>query len=102
MRSGAESIHPGYGFLSENPDFVGLCEKEGIKFIGPPASAMIKMASKSESKDIMIAAGVPVTPGYHGDNQDPDYLLEQAKKIKFPVMIKAVMGGGGKGMKISW
>lgn len=62
---------------------------------------MIKMASKSESKDIMIAAGVPCTPGYHGENQDPEFLLEQAKNIKFPVMIKAVMGGGGKGMKIS-
>jgi len=62
---------------------------------------MRRMASKSESKDIMIAAGVPVTPGYHGANQDPQYLLEQAKKIQFPVMIKAVMGGGGKGMKIS-
>jgi 3-methylcrotonyl-CoA carboxylase alpha subunit len=78
-----------------------MCEQAGVKFIGPPSSAMIKMASKSESKDIMIAAGVPCTPGYHGENQDPEFLLEQAKKIKFPVMIKAVMGGGGKGMKIS-
>lgn len=76
LKSGAEGIHPGYGFLSENPEFVRLCEKEGIKFIGPPADAMIKMASKSQSKDIMIKAGVPVTPGYHGANQDPEYLLE--------------------------
>lgn len=102
LDSGAEGIHPGYGFLSENPTFSDMCEREGVKFIGPPSSAMIKMASKSDSKDIMIAAGVPVTPGYHGDNQDPDFLLEQAKEIGFPVMIKAVMGGGGKGMKISW
>ena len=62
---------------------------------------MIQMASKSRSKDIMLKANVPCTPGYHGDNQDPEYLLEEAKKIQFPVMIKAVMGGGGKGMKIS-
>lgn len=102
IESEAEGIHPGYGFLSENPTFSDMCEREGVKFIGPPSSAMIKMASKSESKDIMIAAGVPVTPGYHGENQDPEFLLEQAKEIKFPVMIKAVMGGGGKGMKISW
>lgn len=102
LKSGAEGIHPGYGFLSENPNFSDMCEREGVKFIGPPSSAMIQMASKSDSKDIMIAAGVPVTPGYHGDNQDPDFLLEKAKEIKFPVMIKAVMGGGGKGMKISW
>lgn len=100
--SGAEGIHPGYGFLSENPTFSDMCEKAGVKFIGPPSKAMIQMASKSDSKDIMIAAGVPVTPGYHGANQDPKFLLEKAKEIKFPVMIKAVMGGGGKGMKISW
>jgi len=102
LDSGAQGIHPGYGFLSENPTFTDLCEKNGVKFIGPPSKAMIQMASKSESKDIMLAAGVPCTPGYHGDNQDPEYLLEEAKKIQFPVMIKAVMGGGGKGMKISW
>lgn len=101
LKSGAQGIHPGYGFLSENPTFTDMCEQAGVKFIGPPSSAMIKMASKSESKDIMIAAGVPCTPGYHGENQDPEFLLEQAKNIKFPVMIKAVMGGGGKGMKIS-
>ena len=102
LDSGAEGIHPGYGFLSENPTFADLCEKNDITFIGPPSDAMIKMASKSDSKDIMIAANVPVTPGYHGDNQDPEFLLEKAKEINFPVMIKAVMGGGGKGMKISW
>lgn len=78
-----------------------LCERNNVKFIGPPAKSMIQMASKSRSKDIMIKANVPCTPGYHGDNQDPDYLLEEAKKMGFPVMIKAVMGGGGKGMKIS-
>ena len=101
LKSGAQGIHPGYGFLSENPTFTDMCEQAGVKFIGPPSSAMIQMASKSQSKDIMIAANVPVTPGYHGKNQDPAYLLEQAKQIKFPIMIKAVMGGGGKGMKIS-
>ena len=81
LKTGAEGIHPGYGFLSENPGFVDLCEKENIKFIGPPAKSMIQMASKSRSKDIMLKANVPCTPGYHGDNQDPKYLLEEAKKI---------------------
>ena len=102
LESNSEAIHPGYGFLSENPTFADLCEQNGVKFIGPPSLAMKQMASKSESKDIMIKANVPVTPGYHGENQDPEFLLEEARKIKFPVMIKAVMGGGGKGMKIAW
>ncbi|KAG8999609.1 hypothetical protein FRB90_012034 [Tulasnella sp. 427] len=99
-RSGAQAVHPGYGFLSENAIFAEELAQAGIIFIGPPVQAIISMGSKSESKDIMINAGVPCVPGYHGTNQDPDFLLEQAEKIMFPVLIKAVMGGGGKGMKI--
>jgi len=98
-RSGAQAVHPGYGFLSENAIFAGNLAKEGIVFIGPPASAIISMGSKSESKSIMSAAGVPIVPGYHGTNQNPDALLEEAKRIGFPVLIKAVHGGGGKGMR---
>ncbi|CAG7853726.1 Methylcrotonoyl-CoA carboxylase subunit alpha, mitochondrial Short=MCCase subunit alpha; AltName: Full=3-methylcrotonyl-CoA carboxylase 1; AltName: Full=3-methylcrotonyl-CoA carboxylase biotin-containing subunit; AltName: Full=3-methylcrotonyl-CoA:carbon dioxide ligase subunit alpha; Flags: Precursor [Serendipita indica DSM 11827] len=99
-QSGAQAIHPGYGFLSENAKFATALEEAGITFIGPPVTAITSMASKSESKDIMIAAGVPCVPGYHGSNQDPQHLLEQAKRIQFPVLIKAVLGGGGKGMRI--
>ncbi len=102
LKSGAQGVHPGYGFLSQNGRFADLCEANKVKFIGPPGHSMDKMGSKSESKDIMIKAGVPVTPGYHGSNQDPQFLLQEAHKIKFPVMIKAVMGGGGKGMKVAW
>ncbi|KAL0068497.1 hypothetical protein AAF712_004575 [Marasmius tenuissimus] len=99
-RSGAQAVHPGYGFLSENAKFAELLSEEGIVFIGPPASSIVSMGSKSESKNIMLAAGVPCVPGYHGKNQDPDFLYEQAKQIGFPVLIKAVHGGGGKGMRI--
>ncbi|KAF2077156.1 hypothetical protein CYY_001541 [Polysphondylium violaceum] len=99
-RSGAQAIHPGYGFLSENADFADLCEKEGLIFIGPPSSAIKAMGSKSASKDIMIAAGVPTIPGYHGEAQDMATLKREAAKIGYPVLIKAVMGGGGKGMRI--
>lgn len=102
LKTQAQGVHPGYGFLSQNGRFADLCEEKKIKFIGPPGHSMDKMGSKSESKDIMIKAGVPVTPGYHGSNQDPDFLLEEARKIGYPVMIKAVMGGGGKGMKTAW
>ncbi|CAG8466463.1 11179_t:CDS:10 [Gigaspora margarita] len=98
--SSSQAIHPGYGFLSENPNFAERLANEKIIFIGPPASAMISMGSKSESKDIMIAANVPVVPGYHGTNQDPQFLKEQASKIGYPVLIKAIKGGGGKGMRI--
>jgi 3-methylcrotonyl-CoA carboxylase alpha subunit len=76
-----------------------MCEKNGVNFIGPPASAIQSMGNKSESKNVMEAANVPLVKGYHGDNQDPKYLLEKAKEIGFPVMIKAVLGGGGKGMR---
>jgi 3-methylcrotonyl-CoA carboxylase alpha subunit len=98
--TGAKAIHPGYGFLSENARFAKACADAGIEFIGPPASAITAMGSKSASKAIMIDANVPVIPGYHGSNQDAAYLLEQAQAIGFPVMVKAVSGGGGKGMRM--
>ena len=99
-KSGATAIHPGYGFLSENAEFADLVARENLTFIGPPAKAIISMGSKSESKNIMTAANVPVIPGYHGENQDEAHLLKVAKEIGFPILIKAVSGGGGKGMKI--
>lgn len=98
--SKAEAIHPGYGFLSENVEFVRKCNSNGIKFIGPPENAIQAMGSKIESKLIMIKNKVPIVPGYNGENQDKDYLIEQARKIKYPIMIKADLGGGGKGMRI--
>eukprot|EP00049_Salpingoeca_infusionum_P027041 m.29832 g.29832 ORF g.29832 m.29832 type:complete len:746 (-) comp9213_c0_seq1:398-2635(-) len=98
--SGAKGIHPGYGFLSENANFADECEKNGIVFIGPPSSAIVSMGSKSESKEIMEKHDVPLVKGYHGDDQSRDGLLAQAKEIGFPVMLKAVMGGGGKGMRV--
>ena len=99
-QTGAQAIHPGYGFLSENEDFCHACEREGIVFIGPPVSAIRAMGSKSEAKKLMEAAGVPLTPGYHGDDQDPAWLHQQADAIGYPVLIKAAAGGGGKGMRI--
>eukprot|EP01130_Rhizamoeba_saxonica_P008240 TRINITY_DN332_c0_g1_i1.p1 TRINITY_DN332_c0_g1~~TRINITY_DN332_c0_g1_i1.p1 ORF type:complete len:481 (+),score=115.78 TRINITY_DN332_c0_g1_i1:73-1515(+) len=99
-QTGTHAIHPGYGFLSENANFADEVQKNGIIFIGPPSSAIISMGSKSASKDIMSAANVPVVPGYHGSNQDPDFLHQQADKMGYPVLIKAVSGGGGKGMRI--
>jgi 3-methylcrotonyl-CoA carboxylase alpha subunit len=99
-RSGAQAIHPGYGFLSENEDFADACEKAGITFVGPPAAAIRAMGSKSAAKAIMEKAAVPLVPGYHGDNQDPAYLQGQADRIGYPVLIKASAGGGGKGMRI--
>ena len=98
--TGAQAIHPGYGFLSENEDFCHACEREGIVFIGPPVSAIRAMGSKSEAKKLMEAAGVPLTPGYHGDDQDPACLHQQADAIGYPVLIKAAAGGGGKGMRL--
>ncbi|KAJ9059068.1 hypothetical protein DSO57_1006200 [Entomophthora muscae] len=99
--SGAQAIHPGYGFLSENAGFAKtIQESGGIEFVGPPPQAMISMGSKSESKHIMEAAGVPVVPGYHGDNQDPGFLQGEADSMGYPVLIKAIKGGGGKGMRI--
>jgi len=100
LESGAEAIHPGYGFLSENASFAEACEKAGIVFIGPPADAIRAMGLKDAAKTIMSNAGVPVVPGYHGDNQDEASLETEAEKIGYPVLIKAVAGGGGKGMRL--
>jgi 3-methylcrotonyl-CoA carboxylase alpha subunit len=97
--TGAQAVHPGYGFLSENDAFAEACAAAGIVFIGPPASAIRAMGSKSAAKALMAKAGVPLTPGYHGDNQDPVFLEAQARDIGFPVLIKASAGGGGKGMR---
>jgi len=99
--TGADAIHPGYGFLSENVEFAESCQESGIIFVGPPSSAIRDMGIKSTSKIIMIAANVPVIGGYHGEDQDIETLRAEADKIGFPVMIKAVRGGGGKGMRIA-
>ncbi len=99
-RTGAQAIHPGYGFLSENAGFAEACEKAGIVFIGPPPSAIRAMGSKSEAKKIMGKARVPLVPGYHGDDQSPELLAKEAGRIGFPVLIKASAGGGGKGMRV--
>ncbi|MBX3500396.1 MAG: acetyl/propionyl/methylcrotonyl-CoA carboxylase subunit alpha [Alphaproteobacteria bacterium] len=98
-RTGAEGIHPGYGFLSENAAFADACAAAGIVFIGPPASAIRAMGSKSEAKKLMETAKVPLVPGYHGDDQSPELLAGEAERIGFPVLIKAAAGGGGKGMR---
>ncbi|MCA0451282.1 MAG: ATP-grasp domain-containing protein, partial [Proteobacteria bacterium] len=99
-KAGAGAIHPGYGFLSENADFAEACAKAGIVFVGPPAAAIRAMGGKSEAKALMVKAGVPVVPGYHGVVQDAALLAEEAAKIGYPVLIKASAGGGGKGMRI--
>jgi 3-methylcrotonyl-CoA carboxylase alpha subunit len=99
-RTGAEAIHPGYGFLSENAGFAEACKAAGIVFIGPPPGAIRAMGSKSEAKKIMEKAGVPLVPGYHGDDQSPELLAKEAGRIGFPVLIKASAGGGGKGMRV--
>jgi 3-methylcrotonyl-CoA carboxylase alpha subunit len=98
--SGAEAVHPGYGFLSENADFAEACGRAGLVFIGPPPAAIRAMGSKSAAKNIMGKAGVPLVPGYHGDDQDPALLQDEADRIGYPVLIKASAGGGGKGMRI--
>ncbi|GGB37293.1 3-methylcrotonyl-CoA carboxylase subunit alpha [Tistrella bauzanensis] len=97
--TGAEAVHPGYGFLSENDGFAEACAAAGIVFIGPPADAIRAMGSKSAAKRIMEAAGVPLVPGYHGEDQDEALLLAEARRIGWPVLIKATAGGGGKGMR---
>jgi 3-methylcrotonyl-CoA carboxylase alpha subunit len=98
--SGADCIHPGYGFLSENSEFAKACEANNIAFIGPLASSIEAMGSKTRAKEIMAAANVPLVPGYYGDNQDPRFLQSEAEKIGYPVLIKAAFGGGGKGMRV--
>jgi 3-methylcrotonyl-CoA carboxylase alpha subunit len=99
-KTGAQAIHPGYGFLSENEDFARAVEAAGLVFIGPTPEAIEKMGLKDQAKKIMQASGVPVVPGYHGENQDPAYLAMQAQAVGFPALIKAVAGGGGKGMRL--
>jgi 3-methylcrotonyl-CoA carboxylase alpha subunit len=99
-RTGAQAIHPGYGFLSENAEFAEACEKAGLIFVGPPAEAMRAMGSKAAAKALMERSGVPLLPGYHGDDQNPDHLAAQAARIGFPLVIKAVAGGGGRGMRV--
>ena len=98
--SGAEAIHPGYGFLSEKAEFAEACAEADLIFVGPPASAIRAMGSKSAAKALMEQAGVPVVPGYHGKAQDLGALAREAKKLGYPVLLKAVAGGGGKGMRV--
>jgi len=98
-RAGAEAVHPGYGFLSENPAFVEACEAAGLVFVGPPAAAMRAMGLKDAAKALMAEAGVPIVPGYHGAAQDDATLVAEAARIGYPVLIKARAGGGGKGMR---
>jgi 3-methylcrotonyl-CoA carboxylase alpha subunit len=98
--SGAEAIHPGYGFLSEKAEFGEACTEAGLIFVGPPTSAIRAMGSKSAAKALMEEAGVPVVAGYHGAGQDPATLVREAKRLGLPVLLKAVAGGGGKGMRV--
>jgi len=100
LATGAEAIHPGYGFLSENPEFVEAVEAAGLTFIGPSAASIRAMGLKDAAKALMAAAGVPVVPGYHGERQEADFLAAEAEKIGYPVLIKARAGGGGKGMRL--
>ena len=95
----AACIHPGYGFLSENAEFAEACAEAGIVFVGPPPAAIRAMGLKDRAKALMAKAGVPVVPGYHGDEQEPAFLKQKADEIGYPVLIKAVAGGGGKGMR---
>jgi len=98
--SGAEAVHPGYGFLSENAAFAEACLEAGLVWVGPPPAAIRAMGSKSEAKALMQAAGVPLVPGYHGEDQDPERLAKEAAAVGFPLLIKASAGGGGKGMRV--
>ena len=99
-RSGAEAVHPGYEYLSENAGFAQACADAGLVFVGPTADMMIAMGSKSGSKALMEKAGVPLVPGYHGEAQDEATLTTAADKIGFPVLVKASAGGGGRGMRV--
>ena len=100
QQSGVQAVHPGYGFLSENAEFAKVCAEDGLVFIGPAPEVITSMGRKDEAKRIMAEAGVPVVPGYHGDAQEADALLAEAERIGWPVLIKAVAGGGGKGMRV--
>ncbi|HSH48959.1 MAG TPA: biotin carboxylase N-terminal domain-containing protein, partial [Halomonas sp.] len=99
-RTGAGAVHPGYGFLAENGAFVEALNAAGIVFVGPPAAAIAAMGDKSAAKERMDRAGVPLVPGYHGDDQDDDLLRREADRIGYPVLLKASAGGGGKGMRV--
>ena len=101
VQTGAQAIHPGYGFLSENPNFVEACSEADIVFIGPSAEAIRAMGLKDAAKQRMVAFNVPVVPGYHEANQDESFLATEAEKIGYPVLLKARAGGGGKGMRKS-
>src|SRR3954468_24327060 len=98
--TGAQAIHPGYGFLAENEDFAAACQGAGIVFIGPTPEAIAAMGDKAAAKRLMEKAGVPLVPGYHGEKQDAAFLAKEAERIGFPVLIKPSAGGGGKGMRI--
>src|SRR5579862_345808 len=98
-KTGAECVHPGYGFLSENADFAEACTEAGLVFIGPPAAAIRAMGLKDRAKALMEKAGVPIVPGYHGERQDAKFLKEKAYEIGYPVLIKPAAGGGGRGMR---
>ncbi|MFT5710261.1 MAG: 3-methylcrotonyl-CoA carboxylase alpha subunit [Halioglobus sp.] len=100
--TGAQAVHPGYGFLSENADFARACAESNIVFIGPPTAAIEAMGSKSAAKNIMQKAGVPLVPGYHGDDQNPELLRAASEQMGYPVLLKATAGGGGKGMRQVW
>jgi 3-methylcrotonyl-CoA carboxylase alpha subunit len=99
QRAGADCIHPGYGFLAENAEFAAACAAVGIVFVGPPPAAISAMGLKDRAKALMAKAGVPIVPGYHGERQDPEFLKRKAYETGYPVLIKAVAGGGGKGMR---
>lgn len=98
--AGAQAIHPGFGFLSENADFAEACEKRGLIFVGPPADAIRRLGDKVLCKELAMKLGLPLVPGYQGENQDVQFLIGQAEKIAYPVIVKAAAGGGGRGMKI--
>ena len=98
--SGADAVHPGYGFLAENEDFAQACRDAGLVFIGPSPEAIVTMGNKARAKQLMQEAGVPCIPGYQGEDQDEARLRAEAQKIGFPVMIKATAGGGGRGMRL--
>ena len=102
IETGADAIHPGYGFLSENADFAEAVMAAGLVWIGPPPAAIRAMGLKDAAKALMQQAGVPVTPGYLGEDQDPTTLAREAERIGYPVLIKAVAGGGGKGMRLAY
>ena len=102
LDTGAQAIHPGYGFLSENAAFASACAEQGLVFVGPPTGAIEAMGSKSAAKHIMGEAGVPLVPGYHDADQDPALLRREAERMGYPVLLKATAGGGGKGMRQVW